>query len=98
MLNCTFLIALYAVIENDRYKLVLEKRIFGKVLIVHMDLSCLKSYRNGNRIIIPVSYIYINFFLCYFQQVLILMDLSSYKVSCSLEWMGIRDNFLSNQF
>ena len=46
MLNCTFLIALYAVIENDRYKLVLEKRIFGKVLIVLMDLSCLKSYRN----------------------------------------------------
>ena len=90
MLNCTFLIALYAVIENDRYKLVLEKRIFGKVLIVHMNLSCLKSYRNGNRIIIPVfSYIYIKF---------ILMDLSSYKVSCSLEWMGIRDNFLSNQF
>ena len=97
MLNCTFLIALYAVIENDRYKLVLEQRIFGKVLIVHMDLSCLKSYRNGNRIIIPVSYIYI-IFLGYLQQVLILMDLSSYKVSCSLEWMGIRDNFLSNQF
>ena len=66
MLNCTFLIALYAVIENDRYKLVLEKRIFGKVLIVHMDLSCLKSYRNGSRIIIPVSYIYINFFFFFF--------------------------------
>ena len=65
MLNCTFLIALYAVIENDRYKLVLEKRIFGKVLIVHMDLSCLKSYRNGNRIIIPVSYIYIIFFVLF---------------------------------
>ena len=66
MLNCTFLIALYAVIEHDRYKLVLEKRIFGKVLIVHMDLSCLKSYRNGKRIIIPVSYIYIKFFFLFF--------------------------------
>ena len=52
--------------ENQNSEVSVKKRIFGKVLIVLKDQSCLKSYRKGTRVIMSASYIYIKFLFSYF--------------------------------